>query len=143
MGYRNPLNKNYSYEQRTLICVMIFFVSSCSPTINNSSNNITITNSNSKGNSSISNSLNQTTASLKIVTVSNVTLFVDSPAEEFVCRTICTCRSFRYSKDDPDTHSVSCQIPDTLAEIPLMQYWNQTENVHELYVFQCITLHSF
>ena len=128
MGNDKSLKKSYSYKQKTLMFVVILFVSSCSSAaINNNNNN--------------NNNSNETFPSQQMVTLSNVTLFVNSPTTEYVCDSICKCTSTR-SFDDygyDDKHKVSCQMPDTLKEIPLMPRWNVTVHVTELYVFSCIT----
>ena len=125
MGNDKSLNNSYSYQRKTLMFVVILFVSSCSSaTINNNNNNS-----------------NETLPSQQMVTLSNVTLFVNSPSAKFVCDNICKCTSTR-SFDDygyDDKHKVSCQMPDTLKEIPLMPRWNVTVRVTELYVCSCIT----
>ena len=127
MGNDKSLNKSYSYQRKTLMFVVILFVSSCSSaTINNNNNN---------------NNSNETLPSQQMVTLCNVTLFVNSPSAKFVCNNICKCTSTR-SFDDygyDDKHKVSCQIPDTLKEIPLMPRWNVTVHVTELYVLSYIT----
>ena len=129
MGNDMWLSKSNPCEQKTLMFVVILFVSSCSSvTINNNNNNS-------------NNNSNETLPSQQMVTLSNVTLFVNSPSAKFVCNNICKCTSTR-SFDDygyNDKHKVSCQIPDTLKEIPLMPRWNVTVHVTELYVCSCIT----
>ena len=132
MGDNMWLIKSNPCEQKTLMFVVILFVLSCSSvTINNNNNN----NNNSNNNS------NETLPSQQMVTLSNVTLFVNSPSAKFVCNNICKCMSTR-SFDDygyDDKQKVSCQIPDTLKEIPLMPRWNVKVHVTELYVCSCIT----
>ena len=133
MGNDKSINKSYSYEQKTLMFVVILFVSSCS--------SVTINNNNNNNNNNSNNNSNETLPSQQMVTLSNVTLFVNSPSAKFVCNNICKCTSTR-SFDDygyNDKHKVSCQIPDTLKEIPLMPRWNVTVHVTELYVCSCIT----
>ena len=125
MGDDMWLIKSNPCEQKTLMFVVILFVLSCS--------SVTINNNNKNS--------NETLPSQQMVTLSNVTLLVNSPSAKFVCNNICKCMSTR-SFDDygyDDKHKVSCQIPDTLKEIPLMPRWNVTVHVTELYVCSCIT----
>ena len=153
MGYYRKLfiNKSYSCGQKTLMFVLILFVSSLSSIATMTTNNNSSSNSNNNHNSSSNNnnssnsnsnsnsddSSSETLASQKMVTRSNLTLFVKSPTTDDVCTMgICQCKSW---PTVPGKHTVSCQNPDTLKEIPLMRLWTITVNITELYVFKCMT----
>ena len=140
MGNDNSLNKSYSHKQRTFMFMVILFVSSCNSTINNNNNNHYHNNSNSNNtnNYNNNNNLNETLPSQQqVVTLSNITLFVNSPTGARVCFPNCKCDSNRMifnEYDYDDKHTVYCQIPDTLKEVPLIPRRNITIHVTDMYV---------
>ena len=110
--YNNKLVlRRYSYgKEKSVILWILLLLTSLHRCDSAVTNNNTSTNETS------------VTTPEKVVTVSNLTLYVNAPGAVFVCRNICSCR---YS-------SVSCKTPDTLKEIPLMLYDWQTSNVTQL-----------